>query len=231
MGSPPRISVIMPVFNGAHFLEEAIASILHQTHGLAEIILVDDGSTDDTSRVAAEFGSQISYLHQENQGPGAARNLGLSAATGDLISFLDVDDCWRPDKLRIQTELLLSDSNRDGVWGMCQVMNAVSHGAVEKRQFVSAGEPCRLVQLGTFLFHRRVLEQVNGFDARRYQAEDVDLITRIEESGMFLYRHDDVVMDYRRHGSNITNNVNQAKKDFLAVLKKTLDRRRSAENQ
>jgi glycosyltransferase involved in cell wall biosynthesis len=231
MAAVPGVSVVVPVYNGASFLAECLVSILQQIPLPAEIIVVDDGSTDDTPQVAAKFGDQIRYLHQQNQGPGAARNLGLSIAAGEFIGFLDADDRWHPDKLQIQIALLQQDSDRDGVWGMCQIMNTVSRGIDGQYRFQSSGSPCRMVQLGAFLFHRRVLERVNGFNVSRYQGEDFDLINRIEKSGMCLYRHDDVVVEYRRHDSNLTNNVQQAKVDLLAVLKRNLDRRRTASAQ
>src|SRR5262245_20840904 len=96
------ISCIVPVFNGERYLGEAIESILKQSYRPIEIIIADDGSTDDTVTVAARYGTQIRYLRQSNAGPAAARNLGLSVAAGEFVAFLDADDIWHPEKLARQ---------------------------------------------------------------------------------------------------------------------------------
>ena len=95
----PLISCIVPVYNGERYLGEAIDSILAQTYGPLEIIVVDDGSTDGTAEVVATYGDQVRYLWQPNAGQAAARNHGLSVTQGEFISFLDADDLWHPEKL------------------------------------------------------------------------------------------------------------------------------------
>ena len=90
------VSVIIPVFNGADRLAEAAASVQAQLRAGDEIIIVDDGSTDDTARVIASFGEAVVSFRQDNAGPAAARNYGLRKANGNLIAFLDHDDLWAP---------------------------------------------------------------------------------------------------------------------------------------
>src|SRR5712664_390476 len=97
--TPTLISCIIPVFNGERYLREALDSILAQTHRPVEIIVADDGSSDGTAAVVASYGDHVHYLHQPNAGPAAARNLGLSAARGEFVAFLDADDLWHPEKL------------------------------------------------------------------------------------------------------------------------------------
>jgi len=99
-----RISAIIPTYNDAGRLRCAIASVLAQTEPPVELIVVDDGSTDDTRAVAASFGDRVRYVHQANQGPSAARNTGIRISTGDYIAFLDSDDSWLPEKLARQRE-------------------------------------------------------------------------------------------------------------------------------
>jgi glycosyltransferase involved in cell wall biosynthesis len=108
------ISVIIPAYNAAPYLERAIHSVLVQTRPADEIILVDDGSTDNTAEVAARFGAKVKLICQANAGVSAARNTGILAAKGDWIAFLDADDEWLPDRLRLQCELL--DQQRDLSW-------------------------------------------------------------------------------------------------------------------
>ncbi len=96
------VSAIIPVYNGEAFLADAVKSILKQNYQPLEIIIVDDGSTDSTAQVGARFGDAVRYHYQSNAGPPAARNKGLQMARGNVITFLDVDDLWRNDKLQLQ---------------------------------------------------------------------------------------------------------------------------------
>ncbi|MBI3801342.1 MAG: glycosyltransferase [Deltaproteobacteria bacterium] len=100
--TPKLISCIIPVFNGERYLREAIESIFNQTYRPLEVIVVDDGSTDDTPSVVTSYGEQVRCLRQANAGPGAARNLGLTGARGEFVAFLDADDLWHPEKLARQ---------------------------------------------------------------------------------------------------------------------------------
>ena len=104
----PSISVIIPVFNGEEFLERAIQSVLDQDLQPDELIVVDDGSTDQTASIARRY-PKIKYIYQANQGPPAARNHGLEKAKGELIAFLDADDQWLPQKLSQQVAFLQSN--------------------------------------------------------------------------------------------------------------------------
>ena len=100
----PVVSCIIPVLDGERYLGAALESVLTQTYGAVEVIVADDGSTDGTRAVASAFGSRVRYLHQANAGHAAARNLGLAAAGGAFVAFLDADDLWHADKLARQIE-------------------------------------------------------------------------------------------------------------------------------
>ena len=106
----PPVSVIIPSYNSARFLATAIDSVLAQTTPVAEVFVVDDGSTDDTSALVesyvARYPKLIRYIPQANGGPGAARNTGLQAASSDWVAFLDADDWWKPEKLARQLAVL-----------------------------------------------------------------------------------------------------------------------------
>ena len=101
-----QIAAIIPTYNRAGLVERAIASVLAQTSPPAEVIVVDDGSTDDTNTTIAQFGDQVRYIAQTNAGVSAARNVGAGTASGDWLAFLDSDDTWRPDHLeRVATAI------------------------------------------------------------------------------------------------------------------------------
>ena len=100
--TPGLISCVIPVFNGERYLGEALESVLAQSYQPLEVIVVDDGSTDETAEVARRYGERVRYVWQPNAGETAARNLGLTAAHGEFIAFLDADDVWDSEKLERQ---------------------------------------------------------------------------------------------------------------------------------
>src|SRR5215831_9468158 len=102
----PIVSVVIPTYNNARFLPEALDSLLGQTYRDFELIVVDDGSTDDTLEVLKPYRHLIRYVRKENGGPASARNLGIRHASGELIAFQDADDIWLPDKLQLQVDYL-----------------------------------------------------------------------------------------------------------------------------
>lgn len=102
VSSLPTVSVITPCYNGTRYLRETIESVLAQTHSVLEMIVVDDGSTDDSAAVAESFGPPVRVIRQANQGESVARNVGMDAARGDWIAFLDADDLWKPEKIERQ---------------------------------------------------------------------------------------------------------------------------------
>lgn len=113
----PRFSVIIPVYNGAPTIERAIDSVLAQTWPAYEIIVVDDGSTDSTAKVVSAFGERVCYVHQKNVGVSAARNNGAHHATGNWLAFLDADDWYYPDRLRLHAEWIMHDPDLDFLTG------------------------------------------------------------------------------------------------------------------
>lgn len=115
--SPPRFSVIIPAYNAAGFIAQAIDSVLAQTRPAHEIIVVDDGSADATARVVAAYGERVRYMRQENAGVSAARNAGARAATGDWLAFLDADDWYYPDRLKWHAEWIERDGGLDFLTG------------------------------------------------------------------------------------------------------------------
>jgi glycosyltransferase involved in cell wall biosynthesis len=105
----PTVSVIIPCYNGARFLRETLGSVLAQTHPVCEVIVVDDGSTDDSAAVAESFGPPVRVIRQANQGESVARNRGLDEAQGEWIAFLDADDVWLPEKTERQLRTIAPD--------------------------------------------------------------------------------------------------------------------------
>ena len=114
------VSVIIPVYNGERYLADAIDSVLDQTYSALEIIVVDDGSTDNSRRVLEGYGDDIRYFRQDNKGTASARNFGVRNSQGSLLAFLDQDDLWVPDKLQNQVGVMAESNVVQAVFGMVE---------------------------------------------------------------------------------------------------------------
>lgn len=226
----PRISVIIPVYNAASFVRDAVASVRAQTLHDWEIIFVDDGSTDDSPGVIAELAAAspcMKALHQPNAGPASARNYGLQHARGAYIAFLDADDLYPPDKFEMQAARLDADPTLDFTLGRIQYV------------WLPGGEPIRLrfkepdhtvihVHLGSGLFRRRVFEQVGVFDVTLRYGEDLDWMLRAYEADSRLIIVKAVTLHYRLHDANMTRGRTLQEINSFRALKKSLDRRRQS---
>ena len=107
----PLVSVIIPTHNSARFIAQAVDGVLAQTYKHYEVIVVDDGSSDNTGDVLQQFAGHIRYHRQDNRGPAAARNAGIKIAQGEFVCFLDADDVWAPNKLELQTEFMAAHND------------------------------------------------------------------------------------------------------------------------
>jgi glycosyltransferase involved in cell wall biosynthesis len=193
----PRVSVIVPVYNRPAFVRQAVDSALVQEcPGGFEVVVVDDGSTDDTPAVLASYGDRIRVVRQENGGVARARNAGLAAARGELLALLDSDDVWMPGKLAAQVELL--DAHPDAGFAHSEVEEFVEgdRRPWSRRPQLASGDVLRallrrnFVHTMTVMLRRRAVEEVGDFDPRFPPCEDWDLWLRIAE-------HRGVVADAR----------------------------------
>jgi glycosyltransferase involved in cell wall biosynthesis len=183
--SPP-VSIIIPTYNRAALVQEAVASVLAQTWREFELLVVDDGSTDPTSEALAPYASRIRLLRRESRGGvSAARNTGIAAARGEWLAFLDSDDLWLPEKLAQQMAYLTSHPEQ--LW--CQteetwvrrgvrLKQPPTHRKIGGRIFYQSLERC-MVSPSAVILHRRLLEQHGGFDEILPAAEDYDLWLRL----------------------------------------------------
>ncbi|WP_204138432.1 glycosyltransferase family A protein [Halomicronema sp. CCY15110] len=223
----PEVSVIIPVYNGAKFLREAIANVEAQTHPNLEIIVVDDGSTDDTAAVARSLGNRLRYLHQVNQGPAAARNRGLQAAQGEFIAFLDVDDQWPADKLKHQLAAFTTKPQLEIVNGYVQMLQAVPTASGEV-EFQPRHVPVVSFNLGSAVFRRSVFDKVGLLDASQIHSEDVDWFMHARELGVAMVVLEEVTLLYRKHDSNLTRDRQENLKGFMQAVRKSIQRRQQA---
>jgi glycosyltransferase involved in cell wall biosynthesis len=223
--SLPFLSVIMPVYNGAHFLAEAMASIRRQNYTPLEIIVIDDGSTDQTAEVVRQQPGEIRYAYQENAGPSAARNKGIGMARGELIAFLDADDLWPEGKLENQVGRLLENPELDVVTGRIQYIHLPGAKMLDL-PYEGPHNTVTHVHLGSGVYRRRVFERVGLFDETLRFSEDHDWFLRAREERVSMIILEQVTLLYRLHEGNMTRDRTFHELQLAKVLKKSLDRRR-----
>lgn len=225
----PLISVIIPTYNCAHYLGEAVASVLSQAYSAIEVLVVDDGSTDATAQVAAEFGGRIRYFRQANGGIGAARNSGLAHARGDFIAYLDADDLYVPGRLARQMDCLARDPGLDCVQGlMLQFISPELGEDFAATVRVDTQRALAAPMAGTTLIRRDALDRVGPWSTTLTVGTDLDWCARMQEAGIGSLMLQEVLLRRRIHRSN-TNLVHAGRRnERLHVLKAMLDRRRGA---
>lgn len=216
------ISVIMPVYNGAEFLAEAVASIAAQAYQPLEIIVVDDGSTDETATVVLRLGNGIRYFYQPNQGPAAARNAGLAIAQGELIAFLDVDDLWPADKLAQQMACLNANAETQVVWG--QTLLRPYQGDAPEFPHLP---PNWMPVLGSLLCRKAVFERVGGFDPTMRFGEDVDWFIRLREQQVVIEKSSALGLLYRVRPGSMTYNKTLPEVGVFDIVRRMQQRRRA----
>lgn len=219
------VSVVVPVYNGAARLGAAVDSILSQGQPPREIIVVDDGSSDDTPAIIAGFGDRIIALRQGNQGPSAARNAGLARATAPFVIFLDADDLWLSTTLEELGRGLEGDPAVDAIWGLTE--RVVSPDVTADLEDWH-GRPQWTIALGSILFRRAVLEALGGLDETLRCGEDFDLMVRFTEGGFSIRRHPAVVHIRQMHGeNNFALDETAMREGHFRVIARTFARRRS----
>jgi len=226
----PLVSVVIPVFNGARFLREAIESVLAQTYANVEIVVVDDGSTDETPAMIASFDT-VRGMRQEHAGQATARNRGVAAARGEYVAFLDADDVMLPDRLERQVAYLREHPECACVLGRQQI--AVEAG-VEPPAWVANGggdgSVSELVQPMSALVRRSAFDRIGPFDTSFRFAEDVDWLFRAQDSDVGVAILQEAVLVRRIHGDNLTYDAASCQREAVQALKARLDRRRAASN-
>ncbi len=221
MSFPPRVSVVMPVWNGARFLSDALGSIRAQNYEPLEIILVDDGSTDESAAIGEQHGVRV--LRLPHRGLTPTRLSGIEAARGEVLAFLDCDDVWAENKLNVQLKLLAKNSDTMIVNGYTQLLRMTND---ETLRFEKWGEPVLAPSFGSALFRREALERLGLINAKNSADLDLDWFMPARELGISMLIHDDIVQYYRRHDKNMTNDQRLGKQSLLMMLYHSLERRK-----
>lgn len=225
------VSVVIPVYDGEQFLQEALDSVLTQTYSPIEVIVVNDGSTDGSEDVIRQYGGSIRYFRQENSGPSAARNLGIAHARGEWIAFQDADDIWDPDKIEAQ----FSAAEGQDALVHCDLRLISESGITLLDSFAKSFRnnaviaPTNLADLliaNTVNIHvlvrREALEAVGGFDnTNRWGWVDYQLWLYMMASGHRFRYVDRALASYRRHSTNLTRNKSRAARGHIYALERT----------
>lgn len=221
------VSSIIPVFNGARYVVEAISSILAQTYPHVEMLVVDDGSTDDTAtRVRSAYDEKIRYLVQAHGGASLARNTGIRHASGELLAFLDADDLWYPEKLLVQIEMINRQPNLDMVFG--HYTEFVSPELVAASQPDS--DPIPGYSSGTMLIKHEAFDRVGDFATQWQIGEFVDWYARAMEVGLRAEMMPHAVLRRRIHALNSGVRERDSRQVYAQVVSSIIRRRRMIES-
>ncbi|MBK9344263.1 MAG: glycosyltransferase family 2 protein [Dehalococcoidia bacterium] len=210
------VSVVIPAYNAARFLAEAIESVFAQTVAPGEVIVVDDGSTDETAALALQY-PDVALLQRENGGIGAARNAGIAAARGGFLAFLDADDIWPAGRLAA----LLARSAETGA-------DVVFGQVIEFGERTGEREPTPGFVASSGLFRRAGFDRVGPFREDTRVGEFIDWWARAQEAGLRVETIPDVTLRRRIHTSNTGITESGSRVDYARVLRAALERRRGS---
>ncbi len=229
----PLVSVVIPTWNRAGEVRRAVDSVLAQTYEPIELIVVDDGSTDDTLGALSSYGAGIRVLSQENRGPSAARNTGLRASGGDLLAWLDSDDQWRPGKIAAQVALI----EAAGPEVVCCLANSVEHwsggrivDSFENNRFLPARpsgileNPDEILLTRFLLFNPNVLARreplfaAGLFDESMGVLEDYRLAVTLALAGLWCYTSEQLADIRRDSPHSLTAGANRDKRVAARAL-------------
>jgi glycosyltransferase involved in cell wall biosynthesis len=227
--SAPLVSVLMPVFNARRYLARSVQSMLDQTERDFELIVVDDGSTDDTAAIVAAYGDRVRYVRQENGGDASARNRGIALASGALIAFQDYDDLWRPRKIEQQLARFAARPELEACSVFLQNfwVSELQHEAVRfadhalSRPFPGHGAPPAM------MVRKTLFDRVGLFNTSLRIGSDTDWFIRATEQSAVMDVVDEVLVDRRLHSRNIS----RGQRVLLPhIIKASLDRRRAQQS-
>ena len=223
------VSVIIPVYNTEKYLAEAIESILTQSLKPTEIILVDDGSTDKSVEVATRFGDKVKLLEQgKNTGCGAARNRGIPEAQSEYLAFLDADDLWTKNKLALQLNYLQSHPETNMVFGMTEQFISPELPPEHQNKLRSELKKMPGYLAGPMLIKKETFMEVGLFNEKLELGEFIDWFSRAKDMGLSYHVLDEIVLKRRIHTTNMGISKKQHLKDYTAILRETLVRKREA---
>ncbi len=223
-----KISVIVPSYNAGSYIGEALQSILAQSVAVFEIIVVDDGSTDQTKSIVATY--PVKYVYQINKGIAAALNTGIEQSSGNYLAFLDADDVWMPDKISTQVNAFQNDPALDMVFGLMHQFITPELSLEEQQKIeVNTTEVMVGIHKSAWLIKRESFLRVGFFTGGFLLEEFTDWYARSRENSLKELVVQQVVAKRRIHQTNTSRTNKNIKNDYPRILKAALDRRRQLE--
>ncbi|RKH36670.1 glycosyltransferase family 2 protein [Corallococcus sicarius] len=223
----PLFSVVIPTYNRAALLEETLASVFAQTLTDHEVIVVDDGSTDETLALLARYGERIRVLRQSNAGQGVARNLGIREARGEYVAFLDSDDLWPPWTLATFQQVIREQGAPSVVMGRAhsfqhsREVSDLESGAPRVQRFddyLASADATFIRTACAVAVRTEALRRVGGFSDKRISAEDYDLLYRLGIEPGFVYVESPVTLGYRQHAASSSRDFDRGYEGTVFLL-------------
>jgi glycosyltransferase involved in cell wall biosynthesis len=229
VATPPKVSVVIPTYNSAATIKEAIESVLSQTYSDFEVNVIDDGSTDETEKVVRQFGDRVRYFKQANQGVSGARNEGIKQSRGEYVAFLDSDDLWLPEKLAEEIPLLDADPKLGLVycdWAVVSGERLLKSSYLKDLRAASGYVFDELIQSGFILtsgvvLRRACLDDVGDFDRSLSIAQDYDLWLRISYRWK-VQLVNRCLFTKRNWDGSLSSNLIKTALERISLYKKTL---------
>ena len=219
----PKVSVVITYYNQGRFLGEAIESVLEQSFSQWELIVVDDGSVDESSEVASLY-PEVKLVKQQNLGLAAARNAGLAASSGKYVVFLDADDRLLPDALEVGAHRLDTHQDCAFAYGRYRLITKDGMRIPWAQRQSTDGEPYRRLLISKYIgmhaavvYMRAIFEDVGGFNTSLAACHDYEMYLRITRTHK-IYRHKEIVAEYRQHDSNMSLNSDLMLRHSISVL-------------
>ena len=227
----PKVSVVIPAYNAAKFIEEAIQSVLAQTQPSWELIVVDDGSTDNTAAIVQQYSLEDSRIHliqQVNQGVSAARNVGVHLAQADYIAFLDADDRWLPIKLAVHLSHFQSKPNLGVSYARAAFISfeggltgTIASGRLLQLQPENFLYENPTITTSNLVVRRAVFEQLGGFDLEMSYSEDLDWLFRVLHSQTWQIEGiNQVLIEYRLTGQGLSSSLEHIETGWNVLVSK-----------
>ncbi|MGX2039602.1 glycosyltransferase family 2 protein [Methylocaldum sp. MU1018] len=225
----PLFSVVIPAFNRAREIPGCLDSVLAQRRQDFEIIVVDDGSIDDTARVVKSYGNRVRLIRQENRGPGAARNTGIRAANGEYVAFLDSDDLWFPHTLENYAEVIRNYGRPSFIIGSFIRFTGDMPALTDNREPIKSGYYRDVLSFigkngatcffaGTFVAKTEALKRVSGFTEKKVFCEDNDLVLRLAVSPGFATLDSPPALAVNRRAGTFVRDLEEGYKGIMDIV-------------
>jgi glycosyltransferase involved in cell wall biosynthesis len=222
-----RVSLVIPCYNGGPYLTEAVDSARRQLSEDDEIVLIDDGSTDGQAAATAARHSDIHYHRQDRAGMSPARNRGVTSGSGEIIAFLDADDLWTPNSLRLRLELLETHPDVGYVFGAVEQFYSPDLPAAAQASLTASSQIAGRMA-GAMLIHRSIWDEVGPLDPSLRAGEMVDWVARAAARNVRSLSTDATVLRRRIHAANSVHQHEEYRANHLRALRNAVRLKKAA---